>query len=43
MADKNSFSKRALAAALAGIVALTIAILPQGIWPFSPDPLRWSR
>jgi membrane protease YdiL (CAAX protease family) len=32
MADKNSFSKRALAAALAGIVALTIAILPQGIW-----------
>jgi hypothetical protein len=32
MADKHSFSKRALAAALAGIVGLTIAILPQGIW-----------
>jgi len=32
MTDMHSFNKRALAAARAGIVALTIAILPQGIW-----------
>jgi len=30
--EDRSFSKRALAAVLAAIVALTIAILPQGIW-----------
>jgi hypothetical protein len=30
--EQRSFSKRALAAGLAAIVALTIAILPQGIW-----------
>jgi Type II CAAX prenyl endopeptidase Rce1-like len=30
--DMRSFSKRARTAALAAIVALTIAILPQGIW-----------
>jgi hypothetical protein len=32
MTDVHSFNKHALAAVLAGIVALTIAILPQGIW-----------
>jgi len=30
--EQRSFSKRVLAAVLAAIVALTIAILPQGIW-----------